>query len=44
MAILLSIYTDNAFREIRLPMINNSDFSLVLYKNIYGEIYIELVL
>ena len=36
MAILLSIYTDNAFREIRLPMINNSDFSLVLYKNIYG--------
>ncbi|MDY3797262.1 MAG: type VII secretion protein EssC [Agathobacter sp.] len=36
MAILLSIYTENAFREIRLPIINNLDYSITLNKNIYG--------
>ena len=36
MAILLSIYTKTAFREERLPIINNSDYSIVLDKDIYG--------
>ncbi len=36
MAIMLSVYTEHAFREIRLPMLNNSDFTIMLYKNIYG--------
>lgn len=36
MAIMLSVYTSTAFREIRLPMINNSDYTLGLYKNIFG--------
>lgn len=36
MAILLSVYTDQAFREIRLPIQNNSDYTIVLYKNVYG--------
>lgn len=36
MAIMLSVYTEHAFREIRLPMLNNSDYTIMLYKNIYG--------
>lgn len=36
MAIMLSVYTNTAFREIRLPMINNSDYTLMLYKNVFG--------
>ena len=36
MAIMLSVYTDRAFREIRLPMLCNLDYSLTLYRNVYG--------
>ena len=36
MAIMLSIYTEHAFREIRLPIQNNSDFTIMLYHNVYG--------
>ena len=36
MAIILSVYTNSAFREIRLPIVNNSNYTVVLYKNIYG--------
>jgi len=36
MAMMLSIYTENAFREIRLPIQNNSDFALKLYQNVFG--------
>lgn len=36
MAIILSVYTNAAFREIRLPIVNNTDYSIALYKNIYG--------
>ncbi len=36
MAIILSVYTNSAFREIRLPIVNNSDYTIVLHKNIYG--------
>lgn len=36
MAINLLVYTNSAFREIRLPIVNNSDYSIALYKNIYG--------
>ncbi|MBR1692813.1 MAG: FHA domain-containing protein [Lachnospiraceae bacterium] len=36
MAIILCVYTSSTFREIRLPVMNNSDYSIALYKNIYG--------
>lgn len=36
MAMMLSVYTENAFREIRLPIQNNSDFALKLYQNVFG--------
>lgn len=36
MAIMLSVYTEQAFREIRLPILDNSDFTIMLYRNIYG--------
>ena len=36
MAIILSVYTNSAFREIRLPIVNNSNYTVVLHKNIYG--------
>ncbi len=36
MAIMLSVYTEHAFREIRLPIQNNSDYEIRLYQNIYG--------
>ena len=36
MAILLSVYTERAFREIRLPIQNNSDYEIKLYQNTYG--------
>lgn len=36
MAIMLSVYTEHAFREIRLPIQNNSDYEIKLYQNIYG--------
>ena len=36
MAVILSVYTNTAFREIRLPMINNSDYTMILHKNLYG--------
>lgn len=36
MAMMLSVYTKNAFREIRLPIQNNSDFELKLYQNVFG--------
>ncbi len=34
--IIISIYTNTIYREMRLPVINNSDYSLVLYGDVFG--------
>ncbi len=34
--IVLSIYTNTVYREMQLPVINDSDYSLVLYSDIFG--------
>ncbi|MCR4691232.1 MAG: type VII secretion protein EssC [Lachnospiraceae bacterium] len=36
MAIILCVYTSSTFREIWLPVTNNSNYSVALYKNVYG--------
>lgn len=34
--IILSIYMNKVYRELRLPVINDSDYSLVLHSDIFG--------
>ena len=41
--IILSIYINKVYRELRLPVINDSDYSLVLYSNVF-EIKTDLKL
>ena len=36
MAMILSVYTTDAFKECILPPINNSDYEIVLNKNVFG--------
>lgn len=46
--VVLSVYTSTLFRELRLPVINDSDYSLVLYKDLFGltedlELMLEVI-
>ena len=45
MNIVLSVYTKSAFKEYILPSLNNSDYSIVLYKDyfhIHEDVCLEL--
>ncbi len=36
MSFIISVYSEEAFKEILLPAINNADSSVTLYKNVFG--------
>ena len=36
MVTVLSVFTDTSFKEIRLPNLVNTDYSFILYKNIFN--------
>ena len=36
MSIIISVYTNTSFHEFIMPSLNNADYSLSLYKNLFG--------